>query len=58
MKRFGPFAVGCLFLAFALSGGCIRAVRTGFAGGVDSAISAFIETVITNALAPATGGGE
>jgi hypothetical protein len=36
------------------SGGCVDGVRLGFQGGIENAISAAIETIVGNALAPIT----
>jgi hypothetical protein len=57
MKKQMQTAAACfLAVSILLTGGCIDAVRTGFAGGVDSAVSAIVETIIADAFAPVMGG--
>ena len=46
---------GMILLGLAwCSGGCVDGVRLGFQGGIEDAIAAAIETVVSNALAPIT----
>jgi len=47
--------LGMVLLGFACLGArCADGARSGFQGGLDAAISAFVEAIITNALAPVT----
>jgi hypothetical protein len=61
MKSSKKLMMSSLLSVISLSGGCIDAVGTGFAAGVDSGISAVIEEVITTtlqSLLPDPGGAE
>ena len=55
MRKQIQTAAACFLAAcFLFTGGCIQAVRTGAADGINSAISAIVETAIVNAFAPLT----
>lgn len=55
MRNRRSICVGVLVLGLAwCSGGCVDGVRLGFQGGIESAISAAIETILGNALTPIT----
>ncbi len=45
--------MGLVLIGFTfLGGGCIKGLREGLNGGLNDAVSATVETIITNALAP------
>lgn len=55
MKKYPSRVAGCLLaVSVLLSSGCLRALRLGAADGVNSAISAAVEAIITQALDPIT----
>ena len=54
-KRVRKVTMCVLVMSMVLPNGCIRAARTGFADGVNSALSSAVESWITNALQPVVG---